>query len=363
MSDGTDIAIRERSEVASAESTKRARAYEGKAEASNTTEAYEAQVRIWVEWCDAKGIQSFPAAPNHVADWLGEWSEGYGDRKPASTSTLSLALSAIKFVQSSRGALFDANATWIGDDGRPVSFKRVWAGIRPSATNGRKQAAALTGSLLKVVIGGLGDNHLDTRNACLLSLLYVCALRRSELTQIDFQERGTGTVVLDLQEDRLVLTLHRSKTKQEDEDSVVVMRAANPLAFAALDKWVRTAGIQPGQPLIQGLTPRKTVSGKRMSDDGVHRAVKAAMRRYYFAKLRSEGLDKKSATAEAQRMAKGFSGHSGRVGFVVTAKEKGAQDSDIMSTTRHTTESMIVRYGAQASKALQAAHKIEGVGL
>jgi hypothetical protein len=47
-------------------------------------------------------------------------------------------------------------------------------------------------------------------------------------------------------------------------------------------------------------------------------------------------------------LAERYSGHSGRVGFVVAAKEAGAADSDIASTTRHRSLQMIKRYGEAA---------------
>jgi hypothetical protein len=52
----------------------------------------------------------------------------------------------------------------------------------------------------------------------------------------------------------------------------------------------------------------------------------------------------------AKRLASRFSGHSGRVGFVVAAKEVGAADTDIAATTRHRSLQMIKRYGEAAEQ-------------
>ena len=62
-------------------------------------------------------------------------------------------------------------------------------------------------------------------------------------------------------------------------------------------------------------------------------------------------------------MADRFSGHSGRVGFVVAAKEAGAADSDIAATTRHKSLHMIKRYGETADQRLRVPHRLCGVGL
>src|SRR5262245_25626577 len=59
--------------------------------------------------------------------------------------------------------------------------------------------------------------------------------------------------------------------------------------------------------------------------------------RYY----EQTGTDRETA----RRLANRFSGHSGRVGFVVAAKEAGAADSDIAATTWHKSLEMIKRYG------------------
>jgi hypothetical protein len=58
-----------------------------------------------------------------------------------------------------------------------------------------------------------------------------------------------------------------------------------------------------------------------------------------------------------------YSGHSGRVGFVVASKEAGAADTDIAATTRHKSLSMIKRYGEAAEQRARAPHRLKGVGL
>ena len=87
------------------------------------------------------------------------------------------------------------------------------------------------------------------------------------------------------------------------------------------------------------------------------------MRRHYTAEMIGEGLDKKAAREEGERKAKGFTGHSGRVGVVVTAKEKGVADTSIMSLTRHKSTSMIAHYGKKEAKGLLSPLNTEGVGL
>jgi len=107
-------------------------------------------------------------------------------------------------------------------------------------------------------------------------------------------------------------------------------------------------------PLFRRIRPRGGIGG-RITPDGVNRAIKAALARYYV----STGVDAK----KARRLAAQYSGHSGRVGFVVSAKEAGAADTDIAATTRHKSLAMIKRYGEAAEQRRRAPHRLPGVGL
>jgi hypothetical protein len=107
-------------------------------------------------------------------------------------------------------------------------------------------------------------------------------------------------------------------------------------------------------PLFPRINPRGG-TGERITADGVNRAIKAAIRRYYLSTGANDEV--------AQRLASRFSGHSGRVGFVVAAKEAGAADTDIAATTRHRSMQMIKRYGEAAEQRRRAPHRLPGVGL
>ena len=152
----------------------------------------------------------------------------------------------------------------------------------------------------------------------------------------------------------LELELLRPKTSQGEPAVVAVDRQHNPRAFAALERWIAHAKSEPGAALFRRINPRGGIGG-RITADGVNRAVKAALRRYYV----STGTD----DDVAERLARRFSGQSGRVGFVVAAKEAGAADSDVAATTRHKSLQMIKRYGEAAEQRRRAPHRLAGVGL
>ena len=228
------------------------------------------------------------------------------------------------------------------------------AGARREAVREQRQAAPLRPAVLGDVLATFGDSDLDRRDAAMLATLYMLALRRSELVEIDLEKRGDGLAVLRLTDDGLELELLRSKNDQEKPVTVAVARSCNPRGFAALERWIAHAGIQPGTPLFRRIHPRGGIGG-RITADGANRAIKAGLARYYVA----TGAD----DATAARLAARFSGHSGRVGFVVASKEAGASDTDVAATTRHRSLEMIRRYGATADQRRRAPHRLPGVGL
>jgi integrase len=221
----------------------------------------------------------------------------------SSRSTLTVALAAIKFGHRIAGQRFDS---------ADPDLMRALAGARREVLREQRQAAPLRPAVLGDVLTSLGDSDLDRRDAAMLATLYMLALRRSELVEIDYETRGDGLAVLRKTDHGLELELLRSKTSQEQPVIVAVDRNHNPRAFAALERWLDHAEITPGSPLFRRIRPRGGIGETRVTADGVNRAIKSALARYYEL----TGTDRETA----RRLAKRFSGHSGRVGFVVAGR-------------------------------------------
>jgi hypothetical protein len=92
----------------------------------------------------------------------------------------------------------------------------------------QRQAVPLRPSILRDVLSTLGDTDIDRRDAALLSTLYMLALRRSEVIEIDFERRGDGLAVLRMTDHGLELELLRSKASQEAPVRITVDRHHNP---------------------------------------------------------------------------------------------------------------------------------------
>ena len=268
----------------------RIRHFQAAAQASNTSAAYGVQLRLFQAWCRHHGYSDAPpVAPAIVAAWLTERAAA-----GISRSTLNVALAAIKAGHKVGGKRFDS---------ADPDLQRALAGARREAVREQRQAAPLRPTILSEVLANLGNNDLDRRDGALLSALYMLALRRSELIEIDYQTRGDGLAVLRMMDHGLELELLRSKSSQEDTVRIAVDWHHNPKAFAALERWIDHAKIEPGTPLFRRIRPRGGIGG-RLTGDGTNRAIKAALTRYYV----STGVDAKKARHLAAR----FSGHSGR---------------------------------------------------
>lgn len=358
-----------------------------KDKSDNTRQAYKTQQGLYEMWARSVGIfPAWPANPENIMIWLRRRSRGLptqawettdptrvgeeityidakGDARQAKlklakkqkNNTLMAALSAIKAYHVDNALPFDD---------KHAGLVRGIKGLRRSNVAEERQMAALKPKLINKILKSFAESERkrrkpcarDIRDAALLSMLYAFAMRRSELQCLDYAELSDeGCGVLTIDHEKATRLLYKSKTNQEKATKISALRERNPRMFAALERWIKFAGIEPGTPLMRSITPKRTVSKKRLSGDGIHNALRAAITRYYIA----QGTDPE----EAREYAKKFGGHSGRVGFVVTAKEAGAPNASIQARTDQLSDSTTNRYGKTAENTQNAADKFDGVGL
>ena len=327
------------------------------ARAPNTSRAYQTQLDNFAAWAKRRGLSpALPLAPAIVAAWITEraetgstWLAAPGERsaRSDSRSTLMVALAAIKAAHAKLGARFDD---------RDPALREAIAGVSRVARNEQEQSAPLRSELVRELLAHASPHRLhDVRDAAMLAVLYVFALRRSELEGLDFNERGSGCGTLAITSTSIDLVLYNSKAAQNERVPISIPRLNNPRAVAAIERWLATGKIEPGTPLLRRLTPAGTITASRITGDGISRAIRAAVCRYYI------GIG--TPLARAKELAAQYSGHSGRIGFIVSAKERGAPDTSIASVTRHKSMEMIKRYGQQAEQHAVAPHRIKGVGV
>lgn len=131
-----------------------------------------------------------------------------------------------------------------------------------------------------------GDRYA-VRDACLLRLLYVAALRRAEAGNIrveDYQQTDVGPVVM-------------VRRKGRKERSAVLVSTSTA---AAVDRWLSIRGADPG-PMLQRIKGRSSTSGP-LSGEAIRKIVAVwAHRAGLRAVVRPHGLRHAAASFVAQR--------------------------------------------------------------
>jgi len=208
----------------------------------------------------------------------------------------------------------------------PVTYaiKAFLAGAnRRSRLKPNRKAAISIPELLQICDHlAVEDTLRSTRDRAILLLGFAGAFRRSELAGLDLED-------LDLHDDRVTVTLGRTKTDQQGKGrDLVIPRAKRPslCPVRALQAWITERGRWDG-PLFVDVKGR---FGGRLT----HERIDGCIVWYALREgAKRAGLDYKK-----------FGAHSLRVGFVTSATEAGADIWDIMDVTGHKSVENLGKY-------------------
>jgi integrase len=269
-----------------------------KAEATWT--AYGSDWRVWEMWAGDSGVQAMPAAPEHVAAFLSVMS---ATRK---ISTLRRYLASISVSHTLKSMAFDRKHS---------SIRTILRGIAREAGSQPRRVKPLVAARVRALLADLSQRPADLRDAAILALGVASGCRRSELSGLDWLQRGDGQGVLELVEDGAVIRLFRSKTSQDAPAEVYIQPG---VALGAVRRWVEAAQLAAGTPLFPAIGKSGRL-GARLHGRAIANIVKA--------RCAAAGLD----PAE-------FSGHSLRAGMITSAAEAGAPEWRIKLHSRHTSD-------------------------
>jgi integrase len=321
----------------------RAKEYAAEAFSERTREAYSRWWRVFLDWCDRHGRQALPASPATVAAWLASAADGIDTGRPLARSSLNQGLAAITWHHRAASYAFDRKH-------RAISL--TWQGISrtKALTEVERRAAPFLARDVEDLLAMLNTSRpIGARNACLLTLGFGAALRRSELVGLDWEKLGTGFGWVTLDPRGILVTLARSKSSQDAAQQVVIPRADFLPACEALEAWVARAQIEPGQPLLRSVNNRNVISAERLTAHSVSRIVKRAIRD--ISRKRGKTM------AEAADLLRRYSGHSLRAGFVTSAAAVDVPALRIADHSRHRSLEMVQRYVRFAERYSKSALK------
>lgn len=280
---GTEIEITT-TNTALAEPLAAANDFRRKSVSEATKRHYRADWNVYLEFCASIGVEPLEAGPEAIAAFCAARAQA-GDK--VSTITRRLAAIAKAFRTSSRPSPTTHD-----------NVRETMAGIRRELGVARRQKAALVTDALRALLAVTEPNLRGARDRAVLSLGFVGALRRSEISALDLGDvtfHAEGATVL----------VRRSKTDQEGAGSErdITATGSPTCPVAALRAWIDAASITEG-PLFRELDNTGTrLRPGRMSDRAVARAVQRL--------ARAAGLEGD------------FGGHSLRAGFATSGTLQG----------------------------------------
>lgn len=184
----------------------------------------------------------------------------------------------------------------------------------------------------------------DVRDALTFVLGFALASRASELVGIDFERPSSvdagNSGVLQVTSTGLVVRWSSSKSAQEREVELEIADADVPDARLWLERWLAISKVAPGTALLRPLTKWGTIVQARLSAAAISKIIRGRIEQLELAR----GVP----AIQARARAAAYSSHSLRRGFCTTAAEAGIPLNIIRQRSRHSDDTMLAKYVAEA---------------
>lgn len=251
-----------------------------------------------------KAGYTVPSTPEQVASYLAELADVL--------SPVTLQRRVVSVGKAHKAAGY-------GDPAKSEHVRATLRGIRRLHGRPQRQATPLLREELLLIVDGLPDSLMGTRDRALLLVGFAGGFRRSELVSLDVAD------VVFVPEGMLI-TLRRSKTDQDGNGRKIGIPFGRSRAcpVKALRAWLDKAALLAG-PLFRAVGKGGKIGGRALSDQSINLVLrKCAMR----VGLTSDLL----------------SGHSLRAGLVTSAAKAGVSSWKIRQQTGHRSDAMLQRY-------------------
>ncbi|MBB5711875.1 tyrosine-type recombinase/integrase [Sphingomonas xinjiangensis] len=279
-----------------------------------TRRAYASDWRIFLGWCETRGVASLPTTPAIVAAFL-----AFEADRGIKANTVGRRLAAIGYNHR-RAGLHPPQE----QPGARTMFDVV-AGLRKALGADQASKQPVDAQTLWSMLGTIEGNDLRSlRDRAALVLGMASALPRSKLVSI-----AIADVVLS--GEILTLRFGPEKGQQAGEGTEILIREGSHIRpVSIVSNWIATAGHIDG-PLFRRLTRAGELTVDPMSDRSIARLIKRC--------AAAAGLNPAF-----------YAGHSLRSGFLIEAAQSGASICDMQIVSGHKSAQFLSKYVRDAAR-------------
>jgi integrase len=294
-----------------------------------TVKAVRSDWAQYLAWCETSRATPLPACIDQLETFLSAMID-----KGRKRSTVDRYLYTVGLVHVAAGLPSPSK-----DPDWPVKWKKLIRRMKTTGGHGRRQAGELDMAGVETIIGTLGTQPRDLRDAALLSIASDTLCRESELVAIRVEH-------LHYNRRRNTWSLHVPYSKTNQDGAAPDYRFVSEVTIARVRAWQAAAGI------TEGVLFRPTGGRPRADGTADVALLSQEVARIFRRRAKAVGLEN----------ARSISGHSARIGSANDLAENGATSAQIQLAGGWKTDRMVTYYtrksaaGSNAMRSLRA-HK------
>ena len=277
--------------------------------AENSRLAYEKGWSVFHDYCASKGIESFKATQEDVANFflflsLVPRSENATVKQgePLSLSTLTLYKSAIANKYNEAGMVSPT---------RSPKVSAILKGLARYRGQPPRRVKALRDHHVLQMLEKCGTSLIGVRDKAILALGFAAALRRSEICGLMISDIEIIPPIDRWDTKKMFITVRKSKTDQFSKSyRIAVPQGRRIRPIDRLQDWISASGITQGH-LFRTMRRGSVINGNPLHHSDIPRLVKK---------------------------------YSSAIGIITSAAVHNARMDKIMEITRHTNPSTVIRY-------------------